>query len=172
MVCADLQCVRQATKQFKWWLVLAVMGSIVFVGALTRALLQSMCDSKATQMNVQYSRIWELMIYKLEVGHKTADETKNIFMWKVKGQLCIVWLPNVSRNVTLVANTLTCRFWGCALNHKSKYIEKPSESIRWAWFITFMILAKASSTFVPHVTKIWQNFWLTLLIRGVICLLK
>ena len=41
-------------KQFKPWKLL-VVGSIVVTGVLTRVLIQSMCDSKAAQMNMQQS---------------------------------------------------------------------------------------------------------------------
>ena len=55
----------------------AVVGSIVVVGALTRcALLHSAYDLKAAQMNVQCNLIRELMLYKFEIDHSTAETTK------------------------------------------------------------------------------------------------
>ena len=51
---------------------------IMIVGVLIHALLHSICYMKATQMNVQCSRIWELTLYKLEMGHNALEATKNI----------------------------------------------------------------------------------------------
>ena len=57
----------------------AVVGSIVVVSALTRrALLHSMCDLKAAQMNVQGTRTRNLMLYKFEMSYNAAEATKNI----------------------------------------------------------------------------------------------
>ena len=53
-------------KQLKLWKVPAVVGSILAIGALILcALLHSMCDLKATQMNMQYSLISG--VYALQV---------------------------------------------------------------------------------------------------------
>ena len=53
-----------------------VIGSIVVVSALTScALLHSMCDFKATQMNVQCDLIQDLMFYEFEQGHNTIEAT-------------------------------------------------------------------------------------------------
>ena len=53
--------------------------SVVVVGALTCcALLHLVCDLKAAQMNMQYSLIQELMLYKFKLGHNAMEATKNI----------------------------------------------------------------------------------------------
>ena len=66
-------------KGFKLWKVPAVVGSIVVVGALTRcALLQSVYDVKAVQMNVLSSLIREFMLYEFELAHYAAEATTNI----------------------------------------------------------------------------------------------
>ena len=63
-----------------------MIGSIVVVGALTCcALLNSVRDLKAVQMNVQRSLIREVMLYKFELGHKTAKATQNICCAKGEG---------------------------------------------------------------------------------------
>ena len=36
-------------------------------------------------MNVQSSIIWELALYRFELGHNAAEVTKNILCMKVKG---------------------------------------------------------------------------------------
>ena len=46
--------------------------SIMVIGALTCALLHSMCDLKATQMNDQHNLIWELILYELKLGYNAA----------------------------------------------------------------------------------------------------
>ena len=52
---------------------------IMMVGALIRCtLLHSMYNLKAAQMNVQYSLIQELMLYKFEPNHNIMEVTKNI----------------------------------------------------------------------------------------------
>ena len=62
------------------------VGSIVVVGALTCcALLHSICDLKATQMNVPHSLIQKLMLYKFKLGQNTAETTKNICCAKCEG---------------------------------------------------------------------------------------
>ena len=40
--------------------------------------ITSICDLKAVQVNIQCSLIWELMLYKFELNHNTAEATKNI----------------------------------------------------------------------------------------------
>ena len=70
-------------KLFKPWKVPALVGSIMVVSVLTCALLPSMCELKATQMNMPYSLIWELILYKFELGHNAEEATKNIC---VKGE--------------------------------------------------------------------------------------
>ena len=53
-------------------------------GALTHyALLHSVSDLKATQINVYYSLILELMLNKFELGYNTTEATKKIC---VKGE--------------------------------------------------------------------------------------
>ena len=56
------------------------------VGALTYcALLHSVFDLKATEINMQPSLIWELMLYKFKLSHNTAEATKNICYAKDEG---------------------------------------------------------------------------------------
>ena len=61
-------------------------GCILVVGALPRyALLYSVDDLKATQMNVQRSQIWELLRYEFKLGHNPSEATKNICFAKGEG---------------------------------------------------------------------------------------
>ena len=56
------------------------------VSVLTRcALLQSVCDLKAAQMNVQCSLIQELMLDKFELGYNATEVTKKIYYAKDEG---------------------------------------------------------------------------------------
>ena len=72
-------------NQFKLWLVPAVVGSIVVVGALPYcALLHCVCDLKSSQMNMQFGLIWEFMFYEFKLGHNDTELIKNI--WYVKGE--------------------------------------------------------------------------------------
>ena len=92
------------SKQFKLWEVPFVVGSIVIVGALTCcALLHSLCDLKDMQMNVQYSIIWEIMLYEFKLCHKAAEATKNISYAKGQGAIDYRNQKFGSRNFTQVA---------------------------------------------------------------------
>ena len=56
----------------------AVVGSIVVVSILTcYALLHSMCDLKATQMNMKHSLIQEFIFYEFELDHNATEAIKN-----------------------------------------------------------------------------------------------
>ena len=62
--------------------------SIMVIGVLTCcALLHSMCDLKATQMNMQCSLIWKLMLYEFKLDYNTVDATKNICGTKYGGTI-------------------------------------------------------------------------------------
>ena len=49
------------------------------------ALLHSMCDLKAEQINVQCNLIQELLLYKFELHHNAVEVTKNIYCAKAEG---------------------------------------------------------------------------------------
>ena len=72
-------------KQFKLWMVPTMVGSIVLGGVLTHALLHSICDLKAAQINVQCSLIQEFLLYEFELGHNAVKAIKNICCAKVEG---------------------------------------------------------------------------------------
>ena len=61
-------------------------GSIVVDGALTRCtLLHCVCDLKITQMNVQSSLMWEIMLYEeFEQGNNAIKETFLVRKGKLK----------------------------------------------------------------------------------------
>ena len=60
-------------------------------GALTHcALLHSMFELKAAQMNVQRSLIRERMIHKLQLEFNVTEAPKTFVAWKVKLQLITV----------------------------------------------------------------------------------
>ena len=44
-----------------------------------------MCDLKAAQMNMQHSLIWELILYKYELGYNATKTSKNICNAKDEG---------------------------------------------------------------------------------------
>ena len=55
-----------------------VVGSIMVVSVLTRcALIDSMCDLKDAQMNMQYRLIWALIVHYFELGYDAMHATKN-----------------------------------------------------------------------------------------------
>ena len=58
---------------------IVLVDSIEVVGALSRCtLLHSVCNFKATQMNVQHSLIQQPMLYEFKLGRNTTEATKNI----------------------------------------------------------------------------------------------
>ena len=61
-------------KQFKYWKAPSVDGSIVVVCAL----LCTMYDLKAAQMNMQHCLIQKFMLYKFDLDHNVTEATKNI----------------------------------------------------------------------------------------------
>ena len=62
-----------------------VVNSITVISVLTcYALLHSMWDLKAQQMNIQQSLIWDLILYKFELNHNAIEETKKIYCTKDK----------------------------------------------------------------------------------------
>ena len=72
-------------KQFRPCKLPAVVGNIVVVGVLTCcALLYCVRHLKDAQMNMQHSLIWELILYKFELCHNTAESTKDIYCVKHK----------------------------------------------------------------------------------------
>ena len=55
-----------------------MIGSIVIFGALLHcALLHSVDDVKAAQMNMQHSLIQEYMLYEIEQSYNAIEATKN-----------------------------------------------------------------------------------------------
>ena len=64
-------------KQFKSWNVLAVFSRILVIGVLKCCtLLHSMCELKATLLNVRHSLIQEFTFYKFELSHNTVKAIK------------------------------------------------------------------------------------------------
>ena len=82
LVCANLQFnnISEAIWAIEttWYMV---------IGVLKYALLHFICDLKATQMNIQYSLILELMFYNFKLGHNVTEVTKNISC--VKGESAV-----------------------------------------------------------------------------------
>ena len=71
-------------KSFK-----TVVGSIVVVGALKHwALLHSVYDLKARQMDIQHSLIWEFILFEFELSYNAAEASKNIW---TKGQSAVAY---------------------------------------------------------------------------------
>ena len=57
-------------------------------------LLYAMCDLKAAQIDMKRCLLRELILYAFKLGHKTAEEDKNISCVKAEGS---VDLTKVSR---------------------------------------------------------------------------
>ena len=92
-------------QQFKLWKVSSMVGSIVVVSVLARCeFLHSVCDVKATQMNMQHNLIQELVLYEFELSHNTIKFTKNI--------CCTKWervIDHCTKDFAWVARTVMIR---------------------------------------------------------------
>ena len=74
------------SKLIKPWELLDVAGSIVITGVLTHCeLLDSVCEFKATEMNVQRILIRESMEHEFEMGRTIAEANNNICYAKLEG---------------------------------------------------------------------------------------
>ena len=96
-------------KQFKLWKVLTMVGSILVVGMLTCcALLHSMCELKAAQLNMQHIIISRTSILWVPTGLITPPQKqpKPFVVQKVKGYLIHCKVIRWSRNFALVARNL------------------------------------------------------------------
>ena len=136
-------------EQFKPWKVHAVGGHIMVVSVLTHyAFLQSMCDSKSVQINMQCILIWELRLYELKLSHNTIESTKNI---------CHVKTENAVDH-----NTITWRLKkfcsGCkSLNGQVRsYIPKTTDSE-----------TMLQDSVVCHLYNLGKNFWSSQIVSHV-----
>ena len=67
--------------QFRLSYICTVVGHIMVGGALICcALLHSVCDLKAAQMNVQCSLIWELILHHMYVQKHAPTKTPVFFL--------------------------------------------------------------------------------------------
>ena len=72
-----LQRVYPVTKAVQIAKIPTVVVSIVVGSAQTCcALIQSMCDVKAAQMDVQFNLIQELILYEFDLSQNAAETTK------------------------------------------------------------------------------------------------
>ena len=71
--------------------------------------IASLSDLKATQMNMQYSLIWELMLYEFELNYNAVEATKSICCVKGEDAVDTVQYLDSSRNFAQVARTSTIR---------------------------------------------------------------
>ena len=114
-----------------------MVGSIVVVGVLTCTMLHSMCNLKATQMNMQHNLIQELMLYKFQLGCIGAEATKNTCCVKSEGT---VNHSTVTRNFAQVERTAMIKQGQVGLKLDSdavfQAIKTNSESIGWTQHLT------------------------------------
>ena len=121
-----------------------MIDSIMVVGVQTCcALLHLVYNLKVAQMNMQYSLIWELMLYKLELDHNAAEATKNICCVKGDGTFDH---STITKNFPQVSRTSIIRSGGPKTKDFKtvlQAIEVNSESIRQAQYfspVRFIIL--------------------------------
>ena len=75
-------------KSLKWFI---IRGCSMVVGVRSCcALLHTLCNLKATQMNVQCSITWKIILYKFELSHNgSRSKQKTFVVQKMKAQLII-----------------------------------------------------------------------------------
>ena len=85
---ANLVRVYHLTKAVQAEIGIHWVVSIVLLGALTRcALLHSVFDLKATQMNVQHSLIQKLILHGFKLGYNAWKQPKILVERKVKAEV-------------------------------------------------------------------------------------
>ena len=126
-----------------------MVGSIIIVGTLTLFIVSLRVSF---ENHMQHNLIWELILYEFEQNHNAAEATKNIC---VKGEsavdhstitiglkkFCLGWkyLDHQERSVrpkTVDSETI--------LQERSKSMEKYSENIRWAQYLTVHCVSSPS----------------------------
>ena len=135
----------------------------MIVGALTCcALLLSLCDLKAAQMNEQCSLIQILMLYKFKMGHNSAKATKSIYYAKDEGAFdhCIItkWFKKFHsgcKNLNDQAGSGRPKTMNSEITFQA--IEgNPAERIRWAWYLKVQCgLSPSQSQQENSVAKLW-----------------
>ena len=95
------------------------------------ALLHSMPNFKAAQMNMQYSLIQELILYEFELGHNSAETTKYICCAEAEHTVDQSTIARGFKKFSQVARISTIRqgqvgqnpgFQGCAANYKNNSV--------------------------------------------------
>ena len=135
----------------------AVIGSIVVVGVLT--LLQSVYNLKAAQMNVKCSLMHKFMLYEFELGHNTAEPTKNIYCVKGDGTVdhstVIRWFKNcawVGWTSMIKQNQIGQKL------RISRLCSKPWKQIWWEALGEYQVSSACSqSSVVPHLHDLFMT---------------
>ena len=92
--------------------------TIVVIAQCVNALFHSICDLKATQINVQHQLVQELMPCKLKLSHSATEVNKSICCLKGK---CAVDLSTVSRRVkTFSLSCMNLNGQACFISHRGK----------------------------------------------------
>ena len=136
-----------------------------------------MCDLKAAQMNMQQSLIWELMLFKFELGHNAKEATKNICYAKGEGtadqstvnrefkkfhSVCQILDDQVrsGRSKTMDSKTMLKANPVSSTQRVSGKLNISQSSL--VCYLYNLSKCIQSCQIAPHVTKMLQNFWLTL----------
>ena len=167
-----------------------MVDSIAAVSVWTRcALIHSVWDLKAAQINVQRTLIRELVFYEFKLGHNATEVTKNICAKSgglIDHSTVIRWFKKfLSGCKNLDDQTRLSRFKIVDSEAIVQAIEENlvSNSRRVSGELGISqtsvvrhlhVLGKSTRRrwIVPHVTKILQNFWLTLVFLKVFSTLK
>ena len=81
------------------------------VGVLIHAMLHSVNDLKAAQINLQCCLIWEHMLYKDKIAYNAVKVRKDICCAKADGVVDHNTISRWSKKI----------FPGCALSHRGKF---------------------------------------------------
>ena len=161
--------------------VLVEADSIVLVGTLTCcALLHSVWNLKAAQINVQHCLLQEFMLYKSELSHNTTEATKNIYHTKgvvaVYHSTVFKWFKKFHFGYKNFGNQARSGR-PKAMDSEAVLQARETNLTSTTWRVSGKLAISLFSVIhhlhnvdkilqniqiVFHVTKIFQNFWLTL----------
>ena len=98
LVCFNLQ----RPKQFNPWMVITVIGGIVIAGAFTRCMFfHSVCNLKATWMNVQRSLIRKVLLYEFKLSHyETLTDCTALSQSQTGSNVCERVIHTPQRSIT------------------------------------------------------------------------
>ena len=149
----------------------ALVSIVMVVSTLTCcALFHCVCNLKDAQMNVQYSLIWEFIIYNFKLGQNTLEANKNICC--AKGEATIDYstvtrsfkkFHSVYKNINNQVSSVRLKTLESETKENlANSTQRVSGEFSISQFNVICHLHDLGKSTIPHITKILQNFSLSL----------